>query len=39
VARYARFSQGLEEIIRKKFQEAFHEQKVTSEGKKLKADR
>jgi len=39
VARYARFSQGLEEIIRKKFQEAFHEQKMTSEGKKLKADR
>jgi len=39
VARYARFSDGLAEIIQKKFQEAFGEEKVSRERKKLKADR
>jgi len=39
VARYMRFSDGLEEIIQMKFQEAFQKQKVKTERKKLKADR
>jgi len=39
VARYGRFSDGLEEIIQKKFQEAFQEQNASRERKKLKADR
>lgn len=39
VARYARFSDGLEEIIQNKFQEAFQEQNASRERKKLKADR
>ena len=33
VARYARFSDGLEEIIQKKFQEAFQEQNTQGKGK------
>jgi len=33
VACYGRFSDGLEEIIQKKFQETFREQKVTNAGK------
>ena len=39
VARYGRFSDGLEEIIQKKFQEAFQEQNASRERKKMKADR
>jgi molybdate transport system regulatory protein len=39
VACYGRFSKGLEEIIQKKFQEAFQEQNASRERKKLKADR
>jgi molybdate transport system regulatory protein len=39
VACYARFSDGLEEIIQKRFQEAFQEQNASREKKKLKADR
>jgi molybdate transport system regulatory protein len=39
VARYAHFNDGLEEIIQKKFQEAFQEQNASRERKKLKADR
>ena len=39
VARYGRFSDGLEEIIQKKFQKAFQEQPASRERKKLKADR
>ncbi len=33
VARYSRFSGGLEEIIQKKFQEAFQEQNTQGKGK------
>jgi len=39
VARYVRFPDGLAEIIREKFPQAFPGQKVKRQGKKPKADR
>ncbi|MBP1715947.1 MAG: putative transcriptional regulator, ModE family [Deltaproteobacteria bacterium] len=39
VARYGHFSEGLAEIIQKKFQEAFGEENAPRERKKLRANR